>query len=289
MKKSLEGVIAPAVLTLVILGAATWGIYLNFFNSAEPEVAPVTQGGNVVQSEDVAEFLSRIEVSREGVISAQDMRTAIAYFRGDVSRNDDEYKPRLNLWTGELSVIEGRPIRDDIPKAREMRGRLANGEFCPIIGGQFIEGDPYSDYFIFCEEDGLFYSYCERGIANYAYDPLVSTVINGISLTRGQKSEVFPTNANGQTYGISTTADSITHYPDLEYGYQSTNGKTGYVRFADMFSPAFGHCEDVKKELNSRGIVGYALPVFESDGVTIIGEFVVAVGYHDPAQLEQIR
>jgi hypothetical protein len=67
----------------------------------------------------------------------------------------------------------------------------------------------------------------------------------------------WATNANGQTYG--TIKDGGAE-PDLESAY-ATNGRLGYVVTADLDS-------DVPK----------SIPVYESDGETVIGEFHISEG-----------
>jgi hypothetical protein len=67
----------------------------------------------------------------------------------------------------------------------------------------------------------------------------------------------WATNANGQTYGTVKEGGAE---PDLESAY-ATNGRLGYVVTADLDS-------DVPK----------SIPVYESDGETVIGEFHISEG-----------
>ncbi len=78
------------------------------------------------------------------------------------------------------------------------------------------------------------------------------------------------TNAAGQTYGTLPDGPDET-MPDL-VRVVATNGKTGYCRDKDTLGP----CPDDDPEANTKACLrGYAIPVYESDGTTQIGEFVV--------------
>ncbi len=78
------------------------------------------------------------------------------------------------------------------------------------------------------------------------------------------------TNAAGQTYGALPDGPDDT-VPDL-VRVVATNGKTGYCRDKDTLGP----CPDDDAEANTKACLrGYVIPVYESDGTTQIGEFVV--------------
>ena len=94
----------------------------------------------------------------------------------------------------------------------------------------------------------------------------------------------YPTNSNGQTYGsgaVSTdglAAGSVFVLPDL-IRVIATNGKEGYVYQKDLEgeqpnnpSEAVEYMKRLK-ELNDQGIFTRTIPVYESDGITVIGEF----------------
>ena len=92
----------------------------------------------------------------------------------------------------------------------------------------------------------------------------------------------YPKNKNGQTYG-STGNVMVEDYPDL-VGVIATNGKEGYVYkedFVDEYVPqspeeAVEYME-VLKELNDQGIYFQVVPVYGSDGETVIGEFEISI------------
>ena len=92
----------------------------------------------------------------------------------------------------------------------------------------------------------------------------------------------YPTNKNGQTYG-STGNVMVEDYPDL-VGVIATNGKEGYVYkedFVDEYIPqspeeAVEYMEVLKK-LNDQGIYFQVVPVYNSDGETLIGEFEISI------------
>lgn len=79
-------------------------------------------------------------------------------------------------------------------------------------------------------------------------------------------------NANGETYGVENENGS----PDL-LAVTATNGESGYARVAEM-NAAFGpqptspeHALEMQEDRAGQTI---SVPVYESDGETVIGEFV---------------
>lgn len=83
---------------------------------------------------------------------------------------------------------------------------------------------------------------------------------------------VFPKNAYGQTYGSELDAATPGDAPDLIRAY-ATNGREGYVLKTDLHPPLTGGMDEALA-LNSSG--DRAIPVYEVDGRTVIGEFVIA-------------
>lgn len=84
-------------------------------------------------------------------------------------------------------------------------------------------------------------------------------------------------NANGDTYGVANEDGQ----PDLVSVY-ATNGRTGYAFTTELdgpepTSPADGLAQQEANEGKSRTI-----PVYESDGETQIGEFVIGPGWTEP-------
>lgn len=109
---------------------------------------------------------------------------------------------------------------------------------------------------------------------------------NDSSLVNSFGKTDYPTNKNGQTYG-NVCHVMVEDYPDL-IGVVATNGKEGYVYkedFVDEYIPqspeeAVEYMK-VLEELNNQGIYFRIIPVYESDGETVIGEFELCldVGY----------
>lgn len=116
--------------------------------------------------------------------------------------------------------------------------------------------------------------------------PLSSLVDQSVSVITGDSSEwtmtaryvaiepvPLATNANGNTYGTEVFEAN----PDLILA-QATNGKTGYVRRSELdgaggpepTSPA--QAVEVNKYREGKTFV---IPVYESDGTTVIGQFEV--------------
>lgn len=77
----------------------------------------------------------------------------------------------------------------------------------------------------------------------------------------GRKPSNFPRNSRGQTYGSMVKSDELGETPDLVEAL-ATNGKVGYVRLDELEAPS------------SESRQARYLPVYESDGVTVIGQYV---------------
>lgn len=82
----------------------------------------------------------------------------------------------------------------------------------------------------------------------------------------------WPVNSHGQTYGPSTDAGD----PDLILA-QATNGQAGYVRSQDLEPPEFGSPSEAHA-YSAAQTGAVAVPVYESDGITVIGEFLIVPG-----------
>jgi hypothetical protein len=81
---------------------------------------------------------------------------------------------------------------------------------------------------------------------------------------------VYPTNAAGQTYG---GGKELVEEPDL-VKVLATNGKHGYCLKSDLEGTPPKTLEEAE-EITKRGLRGYTIPVYESDGVTQIGVFQI--------------
>jgi hypothetical protein len=81
---------------------------------------------------------------------------------------------------------------------------------------------------------------------------------------------VYPTNASGDTFGPNKP---LVEDPDL-MAVLATNGKVGYCYRKDLEGPMpTSPAEAIAS--NDRGLRGYTIPVYESDGTTQIGVFQV--------------
>lgn len=87
----------------------------------------------------------------------------------------------------------------------------------------------------------------------------------------------WATNEHGQSYGVENSKGS----PDL-VAVIATNGKTGYALGTDLDSAdgtnaaqAFKSPEDAISWQKARQGMTFSVPVYESDGTTIVGEFLV--------------
>lgn len=82
-------------------------------------------------------------------------------------------------------------------------------------------------------------------------------------------------NAKGETYGVMNDKGE----PDLQLVF-ATNGRTGYAYTRDLNNaggpPPTDPTEAAKR--NSALSVGVPVPVYESDGETVVGQFIVGGG-----------
>jgi hypothetical protein len=89
----------------------------------------------------------------------------------------------------------------------------------------------------------------------------------------------FKTNERGHTYGSIAEVNGQAVEPDL-ISALATNGSLGYVSNAEL-KAAEGHPslfkspEEALKWQESRGNGAVSIPVYKSDGVTRLGEFVI--------------
>lgn len=77
-------------------------------------------------------------------------------------------------------------------------------------------------------------------------------------------------NARGQTYGVSGSGDR--GEPDL-VAVEATNGKAGYANATDLQGTMPTSPADAVAQQQANQGRRHTIPVFESDGTTVIGEF----------------
>lgn len=94
--------------------------------------------------------------------------------------------------------------------------------------------------------------------------------VNAFAMDSGSQYQV---NENGETYGVSIM-QSEEDEPDLIAAI-ATNGTEGYVRSADFVDQIAATPEEVGEIVIPEE---YTIPVYKSDGVTVIGEFIVNDG-----------
>lgn len=79
-------------------------------------------------------------------------------------------------------------------------------------------------------------------------------------------------NVNGETYGYAIQAETIGYEPDL-IAATGTNGTDGYVRGTDLEGPIPSSPEEA---IAMQSTNGRYIPLYESDGETVIGEFYIS-------------
>ncbi len=84
----------------------------------------------------------------------------------------------------------------------------------------------------------------------------------------------YPVNDNGMTYGSGASIDEHDPGPDLIAAY-GTNGRCGFIRATDR-GPGPQTLEEVVDHLaDEQDAGGHDIPLYEQDGVTVIGVFHV--------------
>lgn len=86
------------------------------------------------------------------------------------------------------------------------------------------------------------------------------------------KSSQYSRNANGETYGYGIQAESIGCEPDL-IAATGVDGTNGYVRGSDLEGPIPTSPEEALAMQSSEGRY---IPLYESDGEKVIGEFYIS-------------
>lgn len=81
----------------------------------------------------------------------------------------------------------------------------------------------------------------------------------------------YPKNDRGQTFGSDIDAPNPAQGPDLVRVY-ATNGKVGYVYSEQLNGPSFSSPQ-AASAWSAGARVASTIPVYESDGVTQIGDF----------------
>lgn len=99
------------------------------------------------------------------------------------------------------------------------------------------------------------------------------------SNSRAIENLVVETNANGEIFGSALLLEQINVSPDLILAI-GTNGKTGYVKAADLNmsnittpDQAVSFSSYVESQMALTTQAPPTIPLYESDGVTVIGEF----------------
>jgi hypothetical protein len=105
----------------------------------------------------------------------------------------------------------------------------------------------------------------------------VATASDGAPAPHNLVGTEWPKNARGQTYGSAADAKSPQDEPDLIRA-TATNGLTGYVLKTDLDGPEPRTPEGALSQQAAQAGKDQVIPVYESDGITQIGVFVVSQG-----------
>lgn len=111
------------------------------------------------------------------------------------------------------------------------------------------------------------------GIAAIGIAVTLGSSLSMIASAKDSRATTFERNASGQTFGSALNAEVD---PDLILA-QGVDGTIGYVRAADLNGPDFTSPEEaVAYQEANRRLEGGLIPLYASDGVTVIGEFLVS-------------
>ncbi len=86
---------------------------------------------------------------------------------------------------------------------------------------------------------------------------------------------IYPVNADGLSYGSAMLASTPSQEPDLILAV-GTNGKTGYVKYEDLYKDEPKTPEEAiekQEQMLRAGNTEKMIPLYEKDGKTVIGEF----------------
>lgn len=88
----------------------------------------------------------------------------------------------------------------------------------------------------------------------------------------------YPQNEAGQTYGSDKLATSFEKEPDL-IAAVGTDGTRGYVKATDLYGELPQTPEEaVPKQKQRTSEASHRIPLYEKDGVTVVGEFEISSG-----------
>ncbi len=91
-------------------------------------------------------------------------------------------------------------------------------------------------------------------------------------------STIYSKNQNGETYGSAADAKSIDAVPDLIRAY-GVDGKVGYIRSSDFYQEMPKTPEEaLAKQRQMQPFSVKKIPLYDVNGVNIIGEFEVKQG-----------
>ena len=85
---------------------------------------------------------------------------------------------------------------------------------------------------------------------------------------------VYPVNQYGLTYGSAAEAFSYETEPDLIAAI-GVDGIEGYVYAEDLRGPMPNSPEEASALMEARGSEPRSIPLYEKDGKTVIGEFLI--------------
>lgn len=172
-------------------------------------------------------------------------------------------------WT--LEEVDGRWVVKD-PSGEEV---VAEGDRVVLAGG-VDPGSPVEDADAcggLLDRDDRFLVLVQRDESPRLETPTAAST--------SRWTPTFKKNAKGETYGSGAYAMSPEEEPDLMSAV-ATNGKSGYIRTSELeaAAPPPANPEEAAK---NEGPLRDSIPVYESDGTTIIGEFRIGGGGSETA------
>ena len=120
------------------------------------------------------------------------------------------------------------------------------------------------------------------GVASATSQPTVTPEVSPQSPAVVLSDAPFEKNAAGQTYGLPTEVEGVSVEPDLIRAH-ATNDRIGYVKNSERKVASgdpslFKSPEEALHWQANRPKGPVSIPVYDLDGVTVIGEFVFSEG-----------
>ena len=221
---------------------------------------------------DTAIFQVRIhtgDLQPSGILFFNNLETAKQAMGQKAEIQNTAEERTMSTELGDMDAPDANEIQQsDVPE------NYIGGDKNLILarGGKLLPND---DPGSFVRIEGIYYKLYEdkNGILRKEYDlgnrdQLKSRLLEKADqLVNGE----FPVNSNGESYGDHGLSQFVGYDPELGEAV-GTNGEKGYVRESDVAALVIPPADKCPHE--------FLINLYESDGITVIGEFPVSCGGH---------